>query len=145
MGQQLAQTYMQTNKLVYAPAPVKKIIHKTTLSEVKSYLSGMINVLLYDLTMNYTSWSFACDGLCKITIDGKTSQSSSFTVEAHDTFIYLASGENYYSPQKVEIAPLTGTLVKIVSYPRASYAKVPRNTFHGSLVFKLNPIKNLAS
>lgn len=105
----------------------------------------MINVLLYDLTMKYATWSISCDSQCKITIDGKSSLSKTFDLEAHDGFIYIATGENYYSPLKVEITDLSGGLVKVSSYARASYAGTPWNIFHGSLVFKKNPIKNLAT
>jgi hypothetical protein len=36
-------------------------------------------------------------------------------------------------------------LVKVTSYDRKSYGGAPWNVFRGSLIFKQNPIKNLAS
>lgn len=37
----------------------------------------------------------------------------------------------------------SGGLVTFKNYDRASYAKVPRNTFRGSIVFQKDKIKNL--
>lgn len=35
VGKQLASTYLQANKMSYAPAPISKIVHKTKLPELK--------------------------------------------------------------------------------------------------------------
>lgn len=65
-------------------------------------------VLLYDLSVNYHRWEIACDGLCKATIDGTTRIVDSLYMESNDDFLYIADGENYITPQKVEISSTSG-------------------------------------
>jgi hypothetical protein len=68
----------------------------------------MINVLLYDLSMNYHRWEITCDGLCRVITNGSLSTKNSIILESYDGFLYLTSGENSITPDKVEIASMGG-------------------------------------
>lgn len=144
-GKELQTTYVKTKNISLAASPITKIVHKTFLPELKSYLSGMINVLLYDLTMNYPRREITCDGGCLVIIDSTTVKKKSLILESSNNFLYIESGENYLTPKQVAISSLSGGVVTVSSYKRASYGGTPRNTFRWSLIFKQNPIKNLAS
>ncbi len=144
-GNELQTNYVKTKNINLSVNPITKIVHKTFLPELKSYLSGMINVLLYDLTMNYHRWEITCDGPCLLAIDKTIVKQKSVIVESYDKFLYLSSGENSLSPKQLIVSSASGWVVKVTSYNRSSYGGVPRNTFRWSLIFKQNPIKNLAS
>jgi len=141
----LQLSYAKSNNVSVTSTKMNKISYKINLKEIKSYLSGMINVLLYDLSINNNRWEINCDGVCKIIIDNQISKNSSLILESYNNFLYLASWENYITPSKVEISSLNWWEVKVVSYNRKSYGGTPRNTFHWSLIFKQNPIRNLIS
>ena len=145
IGKDLQTSYIKNKNLNLSQASTIKIVHKTFLPELKSYLSGMINVLLYDLSMNYHRRDLTCDGTCLIGIDNAFIQQKTITLTSYDDFLYVETGENYLSPKQLTITSASGGLVKITSYDRKSYGGIPRNTFHGSLIFKQNPVKDLAS
>ncbi|MCX6822972.1 MAG: N-acetylmuramoyl-L-alanine amidase [candidate division SR1 bacterium] len=145
VGKDLENTYIKDKKLSLSTSSVTKITHKTFLPELKGYLSGMMNVLLYDLTMNYPRWEITCDGTCLLALDKTVVKQKSVILESSDNVLYVSSGENYLTPTQVSISSSSGGLVKVTSYNRSSYGAVPWNTFHGSLIFKSNPIKNLSS
>lgn len=144
-GKELQATYVKNKNISLATSPITKISHKTFIPELKSYLSGMINVLLYDLTMNYHRWEITCDGSCLLAIDKAIVKQKSIIIESYDNFLYLSSGENSLSPKQLIVSSASGWVVKVTSYKRSSYGGVPRNAFRWSLIFKQNPIKNLAS
>ena len=145
IGASLESTYIKNNSLSLAEMDVVKITHKILLPEIKSYLSGMISVLLYDLSMNYHRREISCDGMCRLSTDGVVTKEDSVVLESYNNYLYLSSGENSMTPTKVEISAWSGWLVKITSYARASYGGTPRNSFHGTLIFKQNPVKDLSS
>jgi hypothetical protein len=128
-GKELQTTYVKNKKISLATTPITKIVHKTFLPELKSYLSGMINVLLYDLTMNYSRREITCDGGCLLAVDKNIVKKKSVVLESYDNFLYLESGENSITPKQVIISSLSGSLVTVTSYKRASYGGMPRNTF----------------
>ncbi|MEI7562568.1 MAG: N-acetylmuramoyl-L-alanine amidase [bacterium] len=144
-GKKIATLYAKNSAIVPSSSSLKKISAKILPGEIATYLKGFVSVLLYDLSINSHRWELACDGNCKVNIDGQTRLMDTITLESNDDFLYVPNGENYMTPQRVEISSASGGLVQVLSYPRNSYGKVPRNTFHGSLVFKKNPIKYLSS
>ena len=144
-GKKLAEVYAKNAGIVPLPSEVNKISAKVYPSEIVNDIKWFVSVLLYDLSVNYHRWELICDGACKITIDGQTSFVDNVVLESNEDFLYLASWENYITPQRVEVSSSSGWLVTVSSYERNSYGKVPRNTFHGSLIFKKNPIKYVSS
>lgn len=144
-SKELQANYVTRKNIVLAPTLTTKITHKTLLPELKKYLSGMINVLLYDLTMNYHRRELTCDGMCLIAIDKTVIKQKSLVLESYDDFLYIATGENFLTPKQVVVSSLSGWLVTVSSYGRKSYWWTARNTFRGSLILKQNPIKNLVS
>lgn len=107
-GKELQTTYVKDKKITLPSPSITKIIHKTTLPELRKYLSGMINVLLYDLTMNYQRREITCDGMCLVGIDATVVRQKSIILESYDNFLYIASGENYVTPKQVSLSSLSG-------------------------------------
>jgi hypothetical protein len=131
MGTDLEAAYIKNNNISLSSTPMTKISHKILLPELKSYLSGMINVLLYDLSMNYQRREITCDGMCKITVNtGQISKENSLVMESYNGFLYLTTGENSVMASQVEIASASGGLVTVPSYARTSYGGMHWNTFH---------------
>lgn len=100
--------YVKNKKISLSATPVTKIVHKTFIPELKSYLSGMINVLLYDLTMNYHRRELSCDGTCLVGIDSSFTKQKSIILESYDDFLYIVTGENYLTPKQVMITSSSG-------------------------------------
>jgi hypothetical protein len=67
----------------------------------------MAMVLLYDLSVNYHRWEIGCDGMCKVVIDGKSRSMDALSIESNEDFLYIADGENYITPQKLEISDMS--------------------------------------
>ena len=67
----------------------------------------MVTVLLYDLSVNYHRWEITCDGNCKVSVDGVVGQSDSVLLESNEDFLYITSGEDYSTPEKVEVSSLS--------------------------------------
>jgi len=68
----------------------------------------MINVLLYDLTMNYPRWEITCDGTCLVALDKTITKQNSIILESSDNFLYVESGESYLTPSQVSISSSSG-------------------------------------
>lgn len=109
-------------------------------------LATPLNVLLYDLSVNYPRYEISCDGGCSITADGVSYTESNIIVEVNAGFIYLniSSIEQPIAPQLLEIKSSSNGLVHVDNYSRKSYGGTPRNTFRGSLIWKKDTIKNLS-
>ena len=108
MGQELQAQYVKNKNISLAPTPAIKISHKTFLPELKTYLAGMINVLLYDLSMNSQRRELTCDGTCLVALDKTVVKQNSLVLESSDGFLYVESGENYLTPQQVMITSSLG-------------------------------------
>ena len=93
IGASLESTYIKNNSLSLAEMDVVKITHKILLPEIKSYLSGMISVLLYDLSMNYHRREISCDGMCRLSTDGVVTKEDSVVLESYNNYLYLSSGD----------------------------------------------------
>ncbi|MEI8091878.1 MAG: hypothetical protein WCG98_06795 [bacterium] len=108
IGTNLEFAYMKGKHLSLPASSFTKITAKTYIPQLKSYLSGMINVLLYDLSMNYHTRELTCDGICLVSIDSKITKVKTLSLESYDGFLYVPNGENYLTPAQVTVASASG-------------------------------------
>jgi len=60
---------------------------------VKDLVNSPLNILLYELSVNYPRYEISCDSGCIIQADGTTYTHDHPVVEASDGFIYLTLPE----------------------------------------------------
>ncbi|GHW02632.1 hypothetical protein AGMMS50249_4180 [candidate division SR1 bacterium] len=113
---------------------MNKMTYKYNLSEIKNLTNSDISVLLYELTTKYRTFDIQCENLCAFILDGNTYQKSSATLSFTDDGIQVNLNSDILSAQEI-IIKSDNNLISITNYDRVSYAKIPRNTFHGSLIF----------
>jgi hypothetical protein len=56
----------------------------------------------------------------------------------------LTIGGKKYTGTKISISDSEDGLVSIKNYTRVSYAKIPRNSFYGSITFSTELVRNLS-
>lgn len=139
------QSYTSRKSIVPTSASFDKITSKLYSSDIQTLIQTPVNVLLYDLSINYPRYEISCDGWCSIRADGVVYSEPNSIVEVNDGFIYLniPSLEQPLSPQLLEITSSAHGLVHVNNYNRKSYGGTPRNTFRWSLIWKKEQIKNL--
>ena len=106
-----------------------------------------LNILLYELSTTYPRFEISCDGGCIIQADDKIYTGTNPVVETSNGFVYLTllDFENSLAVTNLEISSANGGLVRVDNYTRKSSAGIPWNVFRGSLIWKKDTIKNLAS
>jgi hypothetical protein len=127
---------------------INKITSKLYLSDIQTALQTPLNVLLYELSVNYPRHEISCDGACVIQADDTIYTGvASAIVELSNGFIYLSlpTLEQPLTTTVLEISSATHWLVRVNNYLRKSYGGTPRNTFRWSLIWKKDTIKNLSS
>jgi peptidoglycan hydrolase-like amidase len=100
---------------------------------------------LYDLSTKFTSRNVSCDGECKVTAEGKDYFVEYAKIENRSGSLYLILSDQTISTTKIQITSNLSGLVTVTNYARESYAKIPRNTFRGSLIFEKQVMKSLAT
>ncbi|HRX63925.1 MAG TPA: N-acetylmuramoyl-L-alanine amidase [Candidatus Absconditabacterales bacterium] len=106
------------------------------------YLNQDISVLLYELTQEYDIYDLSCDGGCVFVFDKNRIEAEEGSLQIGDE-ISLTIGQNFYNTDRVVVYS-QNDLINIQNYDRKSYANIPRNTFHGAMIFKKDYIKNKA-
>lgn len=53
----------------------------------------MLTVLLYDLSVHYNRREIACEGMCKVVVDGNSRFVDSLYLESNQDFLYIPDGE----------------------------------------------------
>lgn len=147
IADQLKQSYTTRKWISSSSQNIKKITSKISLSDIQTLIQHPLNVLLYELSMNYWRYEISCDGGCLIQTDTTSYTGSAPIVEASNWFIYLSlpQFENSLPVSLLEISSLDAGLVSVSNYMRKSYGGTPWNTFRGSLIWKKESIKDLAS
>lgn len=139
--------YMTMKNISSSSQNITKIASKITRDDIASLMWSSLNVLLYELSTNFTRYEISCDGWCKIETDTTTYIDDNPVIEVTKDFIYLnlLSLENPISVQNISLSSVDGWLVRINNYTRKSYAWIPRNSFRGKLLRKKDSIKILSS
>lgn len=139
--------YMSRKGITASSQNISKIASKITVEDISTLINAPLTILLYELSMNYPRYDVACDGGCRIVVDGKSYMYTSLAVEVGNGFIYLRlpDVENPISVQDLEISSENGWLVTVANYSRKSYGGTPWNTFRWSLIRHKEQIKNLST
>ncbi len=141
------QQYITRKSLSTSSQNITKITSKITLSDLDSLLQSPINILLYELSMNYARYEISCDEWCVIQADDLTYTGTNPIIETSNGFVYLTlpNFENALEVKRLEISSSNGGLVYINNYLRKSYGGTPWNSFRWSLIWKKESIKNLSA
>ncbi len=147
IANKLKQGYITTRWLSSSTKSINKISYKIPLSELTTLVQSPLNILLYELSMNYPRFELSCDGWCTIQVDDKTYTETKPLIETSNGFIYLTlpSLENPLTVTNLKISSVNWWLVSINNYTRKSYGGVAWNSFRGSLIWKKESIRNLSS
>ena len=62
LAQTLKQDYATRKSLLPSSQNIIKITSKITLSDVQTLIQNPFNILLYDLSMNFSRYEISCDG-----------------------------------------------------------------------------------
>lgn len=141
------QAYMNRKWISTSSNSINKITSKLYLSDIQTALQTPLNVLLYELSMNYPRHEVSCDGYCIIQADAETYTGASAIVEMSNGFVYLSlpTMEQPLLVDLLEISSSSNGLVRVNNYLRKSYGGTPRNTFRWSLIWKKDTIKDLSA
>ena len=139
---QLRSDYVAKNNISSATNYSDKIVWKISLTQAKSLMKQDIKVLLYELTQDYDDYKISCDWWCTFFFDWNSVSSNSWeiTIWVWDTFVLYINDETY-TTQKITITS-KNNIITINNYTRKSYAWIPRNTFHWSLIFQKDYMKD---
>ena len=141
------QAYMNRKWISTSSNSINKITSKLYLSDIQTLVQTPLNVLLYELSMNYPRHEVSCDGYCIIQADDETYTGASAIVEMSNGFVYLSlpTMEQPLLVDLLEISSSSNGLVRVNNYLRKSYGGTPRNTFRWSLIWKKDMIKDLSA
>lgn len=139
---QLRSDYASKNDITSATNYSDKIVWKISLTQANSLMKQDIKVLLYELTQDYNEYKISCEWWCTFFFDWNSvsSNSGEITIWVRDTFVLYINDETY-TTQKITITS-KNNIITINNYTRKSYAWIPRNTFHWSLIFQKDYIKD---
>lgn len=137
---QIKNDYIETNNIKFSRTLGEKIVWKISLESARNYLNQDINVLLYDLSENYDSYTLTCNWWCTFRFDDKSIDSASWNIVIWDD-IEIELNNKKYTTDKVTVSS-QDNIITILNYDRKSYAWVPRNTFHWMLTFKKDYMKD---
>lgn len=141
----IKQSYMSANKIVASTGKTTKVTSQISLATAKKLMAWDIKVLLYDLSTNYKKRTVTCDNTCLFTVGKKNFSATTWIIESQNNQYTLSISGSKVSLDKVIVKDTSGGLVTIANYTRVSYAKIPWNTFHGTLAFARESVKNLNS
>jgi len=134
--------YIAKNNIITATKFEHKIIWKIDINQAKVLMKKNIKVLLYELTQNYNEYKISCDWWCTFKFDNN---SINWNIWEISQWIWetlaITIDNNTYTTQKIIIAS-KNNIISIENYNRKSYAWIPRNTFHGNLIFQKDYIKD---
>lgn len=124
----------------------QKIKWKITLDKAKNYLNQAIYVLLYELSQDFNEYDITCTSECTITYQ-KLWEASVNTMYTDKAKIIVWNDLELQVKWKIIHAiGLTisskNDIVTVSNYERKSYTWIPWNSFHWTLVFRKDYIKD---
>lgn len=139
---QIKNEYITKNNITSATNYSEKIVWKISLSQAKSLIQHDIRVLLYELTQDYDDYKISCDWWCIFSFDWNNIKSDFWEISiwVSDTLV-LSTNDDTYTTKKL-IVSSQNNIITIENYSRKSYAWIPRNTFHWTLIFQKDYIKD---
>lgn len=139
---QLKNDYISKNNFTSATELQSKIIWKINANQAKVFMKKNIKVLLYELTQDYDEYKISCDWWCTFKFDNNTINRNSWEISQWIWgTLALTINNNTYTTQKITVSS-KNNIITIENYARKSYAWIPRNTFHGDLIFQKDYMKD---
>ena len=139
---QLKNDYISKNNFTSATESQSKIIWKINANQAKVFMKKNIKVLLYELTQDYDEYKISCDWWCIFKFDNNTINRNSWEISQWIWgTLALTINNNTYTTQKITVSS-KNNIITIENYARKSYAWIPRNTFHGDLIFQKDYMKD---
>jgi len=139
---QLKNDYISKNNITSATESQSKIIWKISVNQAKVFMKKNIKVLLYELTQDYDEYKISCDWWCTFKFDNNTINRNSWEISQWIWgTLALTINNNTYTTQKITVSS-KNNIITIENYVRKSYAWIPRNTFHGDLIFQKDYMKD---
>ena len=134
--------YISKNSITSATNYSEKIVWKISLTQAKSLIQQNIRVLLYELTQDYDDYKISCDWWCIFSFDWNNIKSDFWEISiwVSDTLV-LSTNDDTYTTKKLIISS-QNNIITVENYSRKSYAWIPRNTFHWTLIFQRDYIKD---
>ena len=133
--------YINKNNITFSSANINRLESKVDINQVNTYLKQDINVLLYELTQDYSEYNLSCDGWCIFVFDQNRMESNDWNIVFSDK-VQLSILWNNYNTDRLIVYP-KNSIITVNNYTRKSYAWIPWNTFRGALVFKKDYMKDL--
>ena len=135
--------YINKNNIIFSSADISRLQWKVDINQANIYLKQDINVLLYELTQDYSEYNLSCDWWCIFVFDQNRIESDNWDIKFLDR-IQLNLLWQVYNTDRLVVYPKNG-IMAVNNYARKSYAWIPWNTFRGALVFKKDYMKDLNS
>ena len=110
IAKKLKQDYITRKSISASSQNIAKITSKITLSDVQTLLQVPLNILLYELSMNYSRYEISCDGGCRIQADDKEYTDTKPVIETSNGFVYLTlpNFENSLAVSSLHISAMSG-------------------------------------
>lgn len=141
----LKKIYSKKNGINSAKTSTVKVTDKISIETAKDLMAGNINVLLYDVSMKYTKRDISCTNSCAFIVGKKMVVGTTWMIQKTKNIFTLIVNGKKYAGTNISVKDNKDELVSIQNYDRVSYAKVPRNTFYGSLFFSNDLVRNLST
>lgn len=133
--------YISKNKISFVSTNTNKLEWKIDVNQAKIYLEQDINVLLYELTQDYSEYDLSCDWWCTFVFDQNRLDFSTWYIKVLENGLEIYIWWKKYNTNRVVLYSKSN-IIAVNNYDRKSYAGIPWNTFHGSLIFKQDYMKD---
>ena len=128
--------YISDNNITSATNYFDKIIWKIDKELAKTLMKKNIKVLLYELTQAYDEYKISCEWWCIFKFDGNEINCNWWEIfQWIWNTLAITINDNTYTTQNILVSS-KNNIITIENYSRKSYAWIPRNTFHGELLFQ---------
>lgn len=133
--------YITKNDITFSSASSNKLLWKDDINQARINLKQDINVLLYELTQDYSEYSLSCDGWCTFIFDQNRIEASNWDIRFLDK-VQITIWWVVYNTERLAVYP-KNSIVTVNNYTRKSYAWIPWNAFRGALIFKKDFMKDV--
>jgi peptidoglycan hydrolase-like amidase len=133
--------YINKNNIIFSSTNINRLESKIDMNQAKIYMEQDINVLLYELTQDYSEYDLSCDGGCIFVFDQNRLEFPNWHIKVWQNLELFIWWKKFNTDRIIIYSK--NDIISIDNYNRKSYASIPWNTFHGSLIFKKDFMKDL--
>ena len=120
---------------------ITKVSYKNYKNNIKNLINKWVSVLLYELS-NFTYFNISCSNSCIVKTDKTTYYTKSLKIDKISPLMVWLNNKSI-NTRFISIKDAKNWLVYFNNYKRKSYAKIPWNNFHWTIIIKKDYIKQI--